>query len=176
MKILLIFALLSFTSCRSFVEDSSAFAASAGQATMLLGSSCSRPLALGYDACQIKKGQKMPTLTLLFMNPAEYAVSDCELGIYKTGSIDAAGEVEVDLSPLTSQVDKDHFCLLRIEVIERYPDPKDKKQLREIPLAGGFFVEQLADDFFPNPPDNVVTWCYKVSGTNKGRRKIEDCK
>lgn len=163
-------------SCKvTVIEDSSAFAVSAGHSTILLGSTCSEPMALGYSSCPIKTGQKLPILSLFFMNPAEYAVSDCELGVYKTGSISEPGEVQVDLAPLTWQIEKDHFCLLRIEALERYPDPKDPKQLREIPLAGGFFVEQLDAKYFPDPPDNVVTWCYKVKGTNKGRRKIEAC-
>jgi hypothetical protein len=180
MKHLFLLALLFCLSCASckmnVVEDSSAFALKAGQSTLILGSTCSEPLALGYSSCPIKVGQKLPTLFLFFMNPAEYAVSDCDLGVYKTGSISQAGEVQIDLAPLTWQVDKDHFCLLRVEAIERYPDPKDPKQLREIPLAAGFFVEQLDASYFPDPPDNVVSWCYQVKGTNKGRRKIEACK
>jgi hypothetical protein len=167
---------LACASCKvNVVEDSSAFAIEAGQATLLLGSDCSQPLALGYLSCPVRQGQNLPILSLYFMNPAEYAVSDCELGLYKTGAINTPGEVDIDLAPLTWQVDKNKFCLLRIEAIERYPDPKDQKQLRQIPLAGGFFVEQLDDSYFPTPTDNVVTWCYKVKGTNKGRRKIEAC-
>lgn len=178
MKFSLAAMLLCCLSCtsRKVIEDSSAYALKAGQSTLLLGSTCSEPLALGYSSCPIRVGQKLPILTLFFMNEAEYAVSDCELGVYKTGSISAPGEVEIDLAPLTWQVDKDHFCLLRIEAVERYPDPKDPKQLREIPLAAGFFIEQLDPSYFPTPPDNLVTWCYVVKGTNKGRRKIEACK
>ncbi len=174
--ILIVLGLLLLTSCKhAIIEDSSAYAVKAGHSTMLLGSTCKEPLALGYSSCPVKAGQKLPVLSLFFMNPAEYAVSDCELGVYKTGSINEPGEVKIDLAPLTGQIDQDHFCLLRIEAIERYPDPKDPKQLREIPLAGGFFVEQLDASFFPDPPDNVVSWCFKVKGTNKGRRKIEAC-
>jgi hypothetical protein len=143
---------------------------------MLLGSSCSRPMALGYDSCQLVEGQGIPNLTLYFLNPAEYAVSDCTLGIHKTGSIDGPGEVQVDLSGLKDQVDKYHFCLLRIEALEKYPDPRDKNQLRQIPFAGGFFIETLDKDYFPVPSEDVISWCFTVKATNKGRRTLEKCK
>jgi hypothetical protein len=173
----LIFICLSLTSCKHrIIEDSSAYALEAGQATLLLGSTCKEPMALGYLSCPVKVGQELPSLTLYFFNAAEYAVSDCELGLYKTGSVKEAGEVVVDLSPLTPQVNKNRFCLLRVEAVEHYPDPKDEHQQREIPLVGGFFIEQLDASFFPEPSDTVISWCYQVKGTNKGRRKMEACK
>lgn len=169
--------LVIVSSCAvQIIEDSSAFALVSGQATMILGSDCSRPMSLGYDVCQIKKSDTVPALHLWFMNPAEYAVSDCGLGLYKTGSTDRAGEVVIDLSALTLQAQTNRFCMLRIEAKERYPNPKDHTQLSEIPFAGGFFIEVLDDNYFPSPSDAVVSWCYKVSSTNKGRRKIEPCK
>jgi hypothetical protein len=169
--------MLAATSCKvKIIEDSSAFAARAGQSTVLLGSSCHKDLELGYGYCPIKKGAQVPPLKLYFFNAADYAVSDCQFGIFKTGSVNEPGEVEIDLSSLTDQVQKQHFCLLRIEAIERYPDPRDKKQFREIPLVGGFFIETLDDNYFPEPSDAVTSWCVKVSGTNKGRRKIEKCR
>ena len=180
MKSALLFLSLLMMACASckvtVIEDSSPMALSAGHSTMLLGSNCQRPMALGYDSCPLRRGQTLPILHLFFMNPADYAVSDCELGIYKTGSMSGAGQADIDLSPLTSQIDRNRFCLLRIEAIERYPDPRDPKQLREIPFAGGFFLELLDDNYFPEPSDDVVTWCYIVKGTNKGRRKLETCK
>jgi hypothetical protein len=166
-------------SCRreTVIEDPSPFALESGQSTLLLGSDCSRPMALGYDSCPLRDGEKMPNLRLAFFNAADYAVSDCYLGIHQTGSVsEPGGVVDVDLSGLTEQVQKQKFCLLRIEAIERYPDPKDPNQLRQIPFAGGFFVEVLDKNYFPEPSDSVVSWCFKVSGTNKGRRKIERCK
>lgn len=165
------------SSCKvNIIEDPSAFALEAGQSTMLLGSDCSRPLGLGYDSCAIRVDEKMPTLRLAFFNAADYAISDCNLGIHQTGSVSKQSVVDVDLSGLTDQVQKQKFCLLRVEAVERYPDPKDPTQLRQIPLAGGFFIEVLNKDYFPVPDDSVVSWCLKISGTNKGRRKIENCK
>lgn len=164
-------------SCHTkIIEDSSAGALESGQATMLLGSNCLRPMALGYDSCPIRKGQAVPELRLYFMNPAEYSVSDCHLGVFKTGTMNEAGEAVIDLSGLSDQVHKSGFCLLRIEAIERYVDPRDGMQKRQIPFAGGFFIEVLEPDYFPDPSDEVVSWCFKVSGTNKGRRKIVSCK
>lgn len=168
---------LTAASCKhQIIDDASAYALSSGQATMLLGSDCGRPMELGYSSCQLRENEKVPMLTLGFMNAAEYAVSDCSFGIHKTGSIAQAGVVQIDLSGLTDQVQRYKFCLLRIEAIEKYPDPKDPKQVREIPFAGGFFIESLDKGYFPEPNDSVVSWCYKVSGTTKGRRKIEACK
>lgn len=168
---------LTAASCKhAIVDDASAFAMASGQGTMLLGSDCGRPMELGYSSCQLREKETVPVLTLGFMNAADYAVSDCTLGIHKTGSVAQAGLVQVDLSGLTDQVQKHRFCFLRIEVIEKYPDPKDPKQLREIPIAGGFFLEVLDEGYFPVPNDSVISWCYKISGTTKGRRKIEECK
>jgi hypothetical protein len=167
--------LLMAAACRPIVEDPSQFAAESRNSTMLLGSSCRKDIELGYGYCPLRENQTMPNLELFFMNAAEYAVSDCELGIHATGGINAAGSVIIDLSDLTAQIQKNHFCLLRVEAVERYPDPKDPTQKREIPLTGGFFIEVLEDGYFPVPTDQVVSWCYKISGTNKGRRKIEDC-
>lgn len=160
--------------CRKIVEDPSAFALASGDATMALGSSCTRGMVLGYGACQLKRGQPMPELRMYFANPAEYAVSDCNLGLHKTGATDG-GEVVVDLSGLTDQVQHQGFCLLRIEAKERYPDPRAHSQKREIPFAGGWFLEVLPDGYFPEPADEVVSWCVKVKATNKGRRKLEGC-
>jgi len=173
-----IFALIFCISCVSppkAIEDPSKLALLAGQSTILLGSDCQRPLALGYDSCQLKESDQTPVLHLHFMNPAEYAISDCRYGIFKTGSVDKAGDVEIDLTPIRGQIDFIHFCLLRIEAVERYPDPNDKTQMRQIPFAGGFFIELLEDNYFPEPAPEISSWCYKISSTNKGRRKMERC-
>lgn len=176
LKVVIAFAglMLTAATCRHVVEDPSSFALANGDATMALGSSCTRGLELGYGACQLKKNQPMPELRLYFPNPAEYAVSDCELGIYATGSADV-GETVVDLKGLTAQVQKYGFCLLRIEAKERYPDPRADSQKREIPFAGGWFLEVLPDGYFPEPAEEVVSWCVKIKATNKGRRKFEKC-
>lgn len=162
--------------CRhKIIEDSSAFALAAGEPTMILGG-CQRPLTKGYDSCQIRENSQLPKLQMAFTSPAEYAISDCRLGIFHTGSVDQPGMVEVDLAPLDAQIKEDGFCILRVEAIERYPDPRDKNQLREIPLAGGWFIEVLDPDYIPSPPDQLVSWCYKVRRTNKGRTTVEDCR
>lgn len=150
-------------------------AAQAGDATMLLGSSCSRPMTLGYDTCQLQKGQPLPELRLYFFNAAEYAVSDCRFNILKTGSVDKAGEVVIDLSGLNDQVAQSGFCMLRLEAIEKYPSTEDPNQKRQIAFAGGFFIELLDPEYFPVPSDATVSWCYQISGTNKGRRKMSPC-
>lgn len=163
-------------SCKGhIVEDSSAFAAVVGDSTMALGG-CQKPMELGYSGCQLTKDAPIPSLDLFFMNPASYAVSDCRLNIYKSGSVNSAQWVQIDLSGLKSQIDDTGFCLLKIESIEKYPDPRDPNQLREIPVSGGFFIEILPSDYFPEPSDQDISWCYRLSGTNKGRRKIEPCK
>ncbi len=175
MKLILIVGLLfSLTACKyKVVEDSSAFALASGDHTMILGG-CQRPMVKGYDACQLRKSSSMPPLRLVFLNSAEYAVSDCNLGIFKSGS-SGPGEVLIDLSPLTSQIHAAGFCLLRVEAVEHYADPNSGNSIRDIPLAGGWFVEILDDAYLPIPAPQEVSWCYKVSRTNKGRTQIEDC-
>lgn len=162
-------------SCQRVVEDSSAAALESGDRTLLLGADCMQPLSLGYSACQLKKGQPIPELKIYFMNPAEYAVSDCQFNILKTGSTNEAGEVTVDLTNLQDQVSKNGFCMLRVEAIERYVDPSGSRAIRQIAFAGGFFIEMLEPSYFPEPSDAAVSWCYKIKGTNRGRRKMEKC-
>lgn len=162
--------------CKSnIIEDPSAFALEAGESTLLLGSSCSQPIQKGYATCKLKRGQKLPLLLLYFVNPAEYAVGDCTGGVFHTGEISVPGEASVDLTPLNDEAYRSGFCFLRIEAIEYYSDPRDKNQKRQIPLSGGFFIEFLAEDYYPDPPSALTSWCYKVRGTNKGRRRVEAC-
>ena len=142
---------------------------------MLLGG-CQRPLAVGYDACWFEKGAKLPPVHMVFTNPAQYAVSDCNLGIYKTGSIDAPGSVDVPLDKLSVQLNAAGFCMLRVDVVEFYPDPGDDNQIRQIPLAGGWFIEMFEKGYMPVPPENLVGWCYIVRRTTAGRTVIAPCK
>lgn len=162
-------------SCKTIPIDASAFAASAGERTMLLGG-CQRPLAKGFDFCQFERGATLPTLSMGFVNPADYAVSDCELGIFKTGSVNFPGTVEIDLAPLSEMINKKGFCILRVEVVERFKDPGDPNQLREIPLVGGFFIEMLQPGYKPIPADDVVAWCFTVKRTTSGRTTVTACK
>lgn len=166
---------LGGATCQPVKEDPSQPALASGQATVLLGSDCQNPLEMGFTHCAITKGAAIPSLHLYFMNPAQYKISDCNLGNFVEGAVAIkAGEVVVDLSPLRSQIESS-FCILKIEAIEFYPDPRDEKQTRQYPLAGGFFLESYEPGYFPTPPPAAVSWCYKISGTNQGRRKMEPC-
>lgn len=157
-------------------EDSSAFAASAGQSTIVLGS-CRSDFKLGWDQCLVERGMPtFPTLRFIMTNPGEWAVSDCGAGLYRTGSVAAAGIVEVDLAGLRAQAERTGFCLLKIETAERYPDPRDNNQFRTIPMRGGFFLEVVDPGYFPTPSNDVVAFCVKVARTTRGRTKIEQCK
>ena len=157
-------------------EDKSAFASEAGQSTIVLGA-CGAEFNLGWAQCLVEKAQgfQMPTLRFVVSNPAEWAVSDCELGIFKTGSTDKAGLVEVDLSDLKTQATKSGLCILKVETKEHYPDPKDSSQIRTIYMRGGFFMELIEPGFFPTPNNDMIAFCVKVARTTKGRTKIERC-
>ena len=161
-------------SCSPLILDNSALALEAGQATMILGS-CQRGLSVGYDACWFERGAELPKLQLAFTNPAEYAVSDCQFGIYETGSVSEPGVVEIDLAPLSTQLYEMGFCLLRVEAKEYFPEPNDPNQQREIPLVGGWFREMFDRGYNPTPADPMVAWCYKVRRTTAGRTTVEDC-
>ncbi len=166
--------LLLGASCRALPEDHSAFASEAGQSTIVLGA-CGADFNVGWGQCLLEKGATFPTLRFVMTNPGEWAVGDCELGIYKTGSQAAAGLVEVDLAGLKNQASKNGFCILKIETVERYPDRRDRTQLREINMRGGLFVEMVDPGYFPTPSNDVIAFCVKVGRTTKGRTKIERC-
>lgn len=142
---------------------------------MVLGS-CSSDFDLGWGHCLLEKGSTIPTLRFVMTNPGEWAVGDCQLGLYKTGSVDKPGLVEVDLSGLKSQAEKVGFCILKIEAVERYPDRDDASQSHPIPLRGGFFIEMITPGFMPTPSNDVIAFCVKVKRTTKGRTTIENCK
>lgn len=163
--------------CKTLPEDKSAFASSAGESTIVLGA-CQSEFKKGWDTCLVEKGPnfKMPTLRFITTTAAQWAVSDCELGLYQTGSIDKKGVVEVDLSGLSAQVIKNHMCILKIEQVEQYPDQRDKNQMRYVYIRGGLFVEAVDPGYFPTPTNDVLAFCVKVARTTKGRTKIENCK
>lgn len=175
-KILFLFTIVTClgASCHVVPEDRSAYARGAGESTMAVGSTCSRPLEKGFSACQLERGKTLPPLFLAFVNRAEYAVSDCELNLWKTGSIDSPKLIELDLAPLTAQVERNGFCILKIEAIEKFQDPRDKNQFHEIPLSGGFFIEVLEPGYFPVPSPDLNAFCqvYKIERTTKGRTTI----
>lgn len=169
--------LLGASSCSTgpMAMDGSAYALESGQATMLLGG-CTRDLVIGYDACWFEKGATLPKLHMVFTNPAEYAVSDCNLGIYQTGSVAKAGVVDVSLAKLSTQLNETGFCMLRVEVVEYYPDPKDNSQIRQIPMAGGWFIEMFDKGYMAIPPKTLTGWCYIVRRTTAGRTVLAPCK
>lgn len=180
-KLLALF-LIFFISCAPLVEDSfSAPALAAGNKNVFLGSdACKIPIEKGYAYCAVTRGSKVPDLKILFLNQGAYGVSDCRLGLFKTGTTKGPEEVKLDLSPLSKQLEEDGFCILKIEAIERYPDPKDPNQFREIPIGGIFFLEALAPGYIPSPPKSAIGWCAKVGRTTKGRTYLkvldaEDC-
>lgn len=176
-SVFLFAALLSCgMACNPVVEDPSAFASDSGQATIVLGG-CSADFNVGWDHCLLERGQvAFPTLRFIVTNAADWAVGDCNLGLYKTGSTPGADLVEVDLGGLKDQINSTGLCLLKIETLEHYPDPKDPKQFRSIFMSGGFFIEALAPGYIPAPDPKVLSFCTTVKRTNKGRTTIESCK
>lgn len=155
------------------VDEYSAFALASGNQNFIFGASCALPVDVGHQACQITRGSKMPKLTMIFMNEASYAVSDCRMGIFKSGTVEGPSSVVIDLEPLSPQINEDGFCLLKLEAVERYPDPKDKNQFREVPLGGVFFVEALAPGYIAHPPKSAIGWCAKIGRTTKGRTYLK---
>lgn len=169
----LVFACAS--SCR-LPDDASASAAMAGQSTIVLGA-CGGDFNVGWSQCLLQKGSELPFPKLKFImtNPGEWAVSDCELGIYRTGSQGAAGLVEIDLSGLKYQAEKNGFCILKIETIEKFPSVKDRRQTTNLYMRGGFFLELIEPGYFPMPTPNDIAFCVKVKRTIKGRTVTEKC-
>lgn len=172
---------LAGASCKPIAIDSSAFALESGNRTVFLGSdNCGLPINIGYMACAVERGSKVPNLRIIFMNPGEYAVSDCRLGIYVTGSVPGPMEVPIDLSNLKNQLDEDGFCLLKVETKERFPDNSDSSQFHEIHMGGTFFLEAFAPGYMPIPSKTSIGWCARVGRTTKGRAYLktldaEDC-
>lgn len=171
------FALISLgAACRPIPDDKSAFASEAGQSTIVLGA-CQGGFNIGWSQCLLEKGQAdFPKLKFIMTNPGEWAVSDCSLGLYKTGAKDGPGLVEVDLSGLKDQANSTGLCILKVETVEKYRDPRDKDQWRSIYMRGGLFLELVEPGFFPVPSNDAIGFCIKVARTNKGRTKIEQCK
>lgn len=182
--VLILFCALILTgaSCRTLPEDQSAFASIAGEntavfitdPTLQLGS-CDAELNKGWGHCLIGRGGAFPSLFILMTNPGEWAVGDCQLGIYKTGSTSNAELVTVDTSGLVTQANQFGFCLLKIETVEHYSDPRDSSQIHSIPMRGGFFVELTDSTYLPTPSKDMIAWCQKVMRTTKGRTTIESC-
>lgn len=156
--------------------DNSVFASNAGQSTIVLGS-CSSEFNIGWNQCLIEDSPdlKFPTLRFVTTNESEWAVSDCELGIYKTGSTKSADLVEVDLSELSFQIKKNRMCILKLEVVEKYKDSRDPNQKHTLYMRGGMFIELIEKGFIPTPSQSAIAFCVKVYRTVKGRTVVETC-
>lgn len=176
MYILFLLSLLLF-GCKDLPLDTSVSASEAGQMTQVLGTlgSCQNKLNIGISTCYMTKGQALPKLSIFFANEASYAVSDCDFGILENGSVDKAGLVEIDLSRLDETLKRRGFCFLKVDSIERYPDPKDDEQKHNILLTGGFFIEAIDPNFKITPTKSEIAWCYKIARTTKGRTIMEAC-
>lgn len=174
-KLIGVVALSAASACKSMPIDRSAFAAEAGESTIVLGS-CGGEWNKGWQQCLAERGgDTMPTLRFLVMMESEWAVSDCELGLYKTGSSVGPELVEVDLTELRAQAEKNGFCVLKIEAIERYPDARDSSQKHPIPLRGGFFLEMVTKGYMPTPSEAQVAFCVKAYRTTSGRTIVQKC-
>ena len=163
-------------SCKTLPDDNSAFASNSGQSTIVLGS-CSSDFSIGWNQCLIEDDAnlKIPTLKFVTTNESEWAVSDCELGIYKTGSTKSADLVEIDLSDLSFQLKKNRMCILKIEIVEKYKDRRDQSQTHSIYMRGGMFIELIDKGFIPTPSPSAIAFCVKVYRTVKGRTIVETC-
>lgn len=180
MRFALCFLALAFFSCAScrVPEDrSSAYAAEAGKNTIVLGS-CGADFNVGWSNCELERGssEPFPVLHLVMTNPGDWAVSDCSLGIYKTGAQAQAGIVDIDLTGLKAQAEHVGFCLLKIETNEKFPDPQAPGQTRTLYMRGGMFIEMIDPAFNPIPSQPDVAFCLEVARTTKGRTKTRKCK
>ncbi len=177
MRALAIVAFLALlTACQTMPEDPSAYASEAGQSTIVLGA-CESGFNVGWGQCLLEKGSSapFPTLRLILTNPGEWAVSDCELGLFKTGAVDEPGIVDIPLAPLKTQLEKNGFCILKIEATEKHKSPQDSDQIRSLYMRGGFFLEMVPAGYFPVPSAPDIAFCVKVERTTKGRTKVEKC-
>lgn len=164
-----ILACLVLLGCQSVPEDrGSAFAAEAGDKTAVLGS-CNLPPDLGWSVCRWERGTAMPPLRLYFVNGGQYAVGDCFNGILSQGSAGAGQVVEIDLSPIRADIERLGFCLMKVDMVERWGDG------RQTPLAGGFAVDLFDRGYLPTPPRDLVAFCRKFGRTTKGRTISEEC-
>lgn len=164
-----------FAGCNGVPVDKAAFAAEAGLRTALVGTSLgSCGLSdIGWKVCQMEDPATLPKLQIFFMNPGNYAVSDCDAGVLKTDSVAAAGMVEVDLSPLLETVRRRDFCFLQVEAEERWQD--DRGNQRRYPVLGGFLIQTFERGYLPTPAREDVAFCYKVYRTTSGRTAMERC-
>lgn len=162
-------------SCKIPIDSSSLSAAEAGHSTLVLGS-CAGGFNVGWADCLVERRSALPFPKLEFFmtNPGEYAVSDCELGVFKSGSAAAPELVSLDLESLKAQAERNGFCLLKVETIEKFVDSTG--QTRRIFMRGGFFLELVEPGYFPTPGTPDIAFCYNIQRTSKGRTKIKPCR
>ena len=157
--------------CQSPPVDKAAFAAEKGVRTAIVGTnlgSCSLP-GVGWKVCQFEEPETLPKLQIFFMNPGNYAVSDCDHGLLGQGSVGGPGLVEVDLSPLLPVIQQRDFCFLQIEAEERWDGE------RRYPILGGFLLQVYERGYLPTPAREDIRWCKKIYRTTAGRTVMEDC-
>ena len=85
------------------------------------------------------------------------------------GQASLGEEVLVDLTRIAPDIECLGFCLLKIDVTERFADG------REVAMAGGFVIELFDRGYIPSPPRSVVAFCRKFGRTTSGRTTSEPC-
>lgn len=177
-------------SCRPVPEDPSESAARAGHATAVLGvdypppsddggavlGGCRSDLERGWKECLLERGAPVPKLQILFTNPGEWAVGDCNLQMLASGSAKAGEMATVDLSGIQTELDARGFCVLKIDAVEYYKDQHDSSQSHAVNLYGGMFLQSVEKGYLPDPAPMQVAWCYQVERTSKGRTTVKGCK
>lgn len=161
--------------CNSLPVDKAAFAAEKGLRTALVSTSLgSCGLSdVGWKVCQMEEPTSLPKLQLFFMNPGNYAVSDCDHGLLKSDFVDGPGLVEIDLSPLLPSVQTRDFCFLQVEAEERWVDGGGNHH--SYPILGGFLIQTYERGYLPTPAREDIAFCYKVYRTTAGRTAMEKC-
>jgi len=174
MRRVLALTILAVLGCRSLPEDrGSALAAEAGNKTVVLGS-CNQEPVVGWSVCRLERGGYYPPLRLWFVNPGNYAVSDCFNGIYVSGAARAGEMITIPMEQLSHEVESLGFCFLKVDTIERWEDESGHK--RSTSMAGGFVIELFDRGYIPTPPRDLVAFCRKFGRTTKGRTVSEKCK
>lgn len=177
MKILLLSSFLFWIGCATIQPDNSQETpVSAGQSTVVFGG-CQGNFDTGWKNCLLTRGSKaaLQPLEIVFTNPGEWRVSDCQLGVYSEGSRNSPGIQTIALDPLRSQIEKSGFCIIKIETAEKHPAPTDPNQIMTTFHRGGFFIEAVNPGFFPTPTVDESAFCLKVYRTAKGRTKVDRC-
>ncbi len=165
----ILFLIFSGCSSQKIKDDPSESAYAAGQSALVLGG-CHAPFSIGFEVCNFEEGATLPIVQILFTNPAEFAVSDCDGGIYVTGATDHEAIVPIDLSKLSTAFNARGFCFIKIESVESYFDKTDQEHL--INERGWVILEAFKAGYLPHSLPQESSFCYKVSRTIKGRTTL----